>query len=260
MGTCTRPRLWVVGLSHEQLRRYSSKTHVGLCFSIFSLRIIFPSSWQSEVRRTFHSSSLDCIKELSPLSGCVRMCGGGIHVNNRSMYRATLNTCTQDSVVTSTTQIQAFKCSVESTLKVFLQCQLLSYPYNITSTTCRYMQRVTFISYSSHQFEQCLQEGLGVEGSVCVVVSQHRGGGGRTLGHHTHSPLQTGQWNWRGCTRLHLVKTAITHNSAMPLFTSHNTLISSLEESLVYTGPHLSTTTVYKNTYLIQTPLYIIIS
>ena len=115
------------------------------------------------------------------------MCGGGIHVNNRSMYRATLNTCTQDSVVTSTTQIQAFKCSVESTLKVFLQCQLLSYPYNITSTTCRYMQRVTFISYSSHQFEQCLQEGLGVEGSVCVVVSQHRGGGGRTLGHHTHS-------------------------------------------------------------------------
>ncbi len=28
-------------------------------------------------------------------------------------------------------------------------------------------------------------------GSVCVVVSQHRGGGGRTLGHHTLTPLSS---------------------------------------------------------------------
>ncbi len=72
--------------------------------------------------------------------------------------------------------------------------------------------------------------GLCVEGSiyVCVVVSQHRGGGGRTLSHHTHShhsALQIGEWNWRGGTRLDLVKTAITYKyyTLQCLYLHHNT-------------------------------------
>ncbi len=52
-------RLWVVGLSHVRsyVYRHYSKTHIGLCCSILPLRIILPSSWQSEVRQ---STPADC--------------------------------------------------------------------------------------------------------------------------------------------------------------------------------------------------------
>ncbi len=92
-------------------------------------------------------------------------------------------------------------------------------------------------------------------------MSQHRGGGGRTLGHHTHShhsALQAGEWNWRVYK---MVKTAITYNyyTLQCLDLHHNTQHIIHLKILLYTGPHLSTTTSTKTHTLITNTLYMYI-
>ena len=67
------------------------------------------------------------------------------------------------------------------------------------------------------------------------------------------SSLPAGKGNWRGGTRLELLlRIIIILCSASIYITTHNTFISSLEDSLVlHTGPHLSITTSTKTHTLI---------
>ncbi len=128
---------------------------------------------------------------------------------------------------------------------------------NLYSDSCTHVDYIMSIYLSAISPVWAVSpEGWCVEGSVCVVVSQHRGGGEDTRSPHPLTPLSSPSRRLKlegGGTRLELL---YYDNSAINAsIYIHNTFISSLQNSLA--GPHLSTTTSTKAHTLITNTLYI---